>query len=571
MAKSKLIKERTNSSGKIKMKIDIKMVTTFFKYMLCSYVGRPEISNLHKLLNMIDESAFEYNIGLYDRFILIREMSNAITENRITDIDLIKIYILENKPTLEEVMNSLTWEKDQLSREECKYITNHTTQRLQFLFIYDMKPKILAILDEFDSDGFFSYHDIVSRAKSSLMELLRNMQSVSIEQGSIRRLNFAEESIEELMDIIYTRAKSPQFILQTGMKQMNAILSPGFRGSELYVFLGLSGKFKTGTLLNLADQIRLFNPQIKPVENGMRKCILFVTMENSIEEDVSRIVNMYADEGENILSMPSIEEVMRVLRENGKYHFDDYAGITIEMRYYKDKEIHTGELYNIIEELKDCGYETIALFLDYLKRIESTTPCAGDTRLRLEYVTNELQNLAKHYRIPVISAMQVNRSGNMIIDAAMRDEKSDLLKFIGAGEIGESWAIVENASWLAVINLERQKSTNQLFLSVKKLKCRYAPDVLAADYFNHPFTNTNEIRLATDVDTDGILSIKSLASDLEGVPTDNIPSGPIQRNSLSMNKSWTSASNARSLIGDIDTKKYLTANGPTDAVSRLMS
>lgn len=563
---SKLIKSKKPSSNKIKMKIDIKMVSTYFKYLLCSYVGRPEISNLHKLLNMIDETAFEYNIGLYDRFLLIRHMADAITENRITDVDLIKIYVLDQAPNLEEVMNSLNWEKNQLSREECKYITNHTSERLQYLFIYDMKPQILTILDELDGEGFFSYFDIVKRAKENLMGLLRKLQSISIEQGSIRRLNFAEDNFKDLMNIIYERSRSADFILQTGMRQMNAVLSPGFRGSELYVFLGLSGKFKTGTLLNLADQIRLFNPQINPVEDGMRKCILFVTMENTIEEDVSRIVNMYADEGVNILSMPSIDHVMEVLRENGKYSFDDQTGITIEMRFYKDKEINTGELYNIIEELKDCGYETIALFLDYLKRIDSTTPCAGDTRLRLEYVTNELQNLAKHYRIPVISAMQVNRSGNMIIDAAMRDEKSDLLKFIGAAEIGESWAIVENASWLAVINLERQKSTNQLFLSVKKLKCRYAPDVLAADYFNHPFTNGNEIRLDTDVDKDCILSIKSLASDLESVPMDNIPSGPIQRNSLSMKKDWSGASGARAMIGDIDTSKYLTANGPVNNI-----
>jgi len=36
----------------------------------------------------------------------------------------------------------------------------------------------------------------------------------------------------------------------------------------------VTGKFKSGLLLNLADQIRRFNPQIQAVENGVRKTIV---------------------------------------------------------------------------------------------------------------------------------------------------------------------------------------------------------------------------------------------------------------------------------------------------------
>jgi hypothetical protein len=37
------------------------------------------------------------------------------------------------------------------------------------------------------------------------------------------------------------------------------------------------------------------------------------------------------------------------------------------------------------------------------------------------------------------------------------------------------------------------------------------------DYFNHPFTNDRSLKLMTDVDKDGSVSILSLASDLNSV------------------------------------------------------
>jgi len=75
---------------------------------------------------------------------------------------------------------------------------------------------------------------------------------------------------------------------------------------------------------------------------------------------------------------------------------------------------------------------------------------------------------------------------------------------------------------MALVSLERKISTGQLFLSCKRLKIRGKKDVTVRDYFNHPFTNEKEIRLATDVDKPQSLSVISLASDLESVNADEL-------------------------------------------------
>jgi len=278
----------------------------------------------------------------------------------------------------------------------------------------------------------------------------------------------------------------------------------------------VTGKFKSGLLLNLADQIRRFNPQIQAVENGVRKTILLVTMENSLEETVIRLVDMYSGVDCDITSMTT-EDVIQILRENGKYVFTDSDGIDIDIRFYANLEINTAQLYSIIQEMEDNNKKVICLILDYIKRIDSTRPSNGDERLRLSYVAKELKSLAQYFNIPVITAQQINRQGNEIIDAAMRDNKQDLAKLVGASMVGESWSIVEEADWMGLINLERHKNTGELFLTFKRTKIRGKRDMLSMDYFNHPFADVKEIRLATDVDKPQPLSIISLATDLESV------------------------------------------------------
>ena len=311
------------------------------------------------------------------------------------------------------------------------------------------------------------------------------------------------------------RAKKDSTILYSGMRCLNAMLSPGFEGGRLYLFLGGTGKGKSGLLLNMADQIRLFNPQIKPVEHGIRKTIVYVTMENTINETIERLFDMYNDTGIPLRQLTP-EEVMRILRENGKFSFQDDTGIDIDIFYYSDLEICTADLYNLWYKLRDAGKEPIALVLDYILKIDSTRDSDNDERLRLTYSGKELKAFAQVFDIPVITAMQFNREGNSIIDAATRDGKEGILNFVGPALIGTAWGLVAEADWVGSINLERRRSTNSVQMSFKQYKIRGKRDEMEIDYFNHPFIGKT-LRLLPDVDKEKTVSMILSASDLEGI------------------------------------------------------
>lgn len=509
-----MIRKRKNVDDQtIKIVFDVDMIEALIKYMRCEYITSPQRLSVYKLLEVLDFTQYQYNQDILDRLNLLKILSQGVCEEHINDDNVLMSYIREKLDGADEIIKSVNFEKNQITDSECKIMNKFINERLQYIYIYQVKDEIIKELSVFDNIGFTSYYDVVNTLKEKLSKLLVKLQNISSPDELIRQFNFSGDQFIDLLTQVVNKAKKPSTVLMTGIRQLNAILSPGFQSGRMYTFLGGTGRFKSGTLWNITDQIRQFNPQIKPVENGMRKVLLFVTMENTIYETIIRLFDMYNPGVKDIKEM-EVEEVAKILREEGHFIFTDDSGIDIEMRYYSDLEIATSNLYTLIQELADQGKQVIALILDYILKLNSDKDHHGDERVRISFAGRELKALAQYYDIPVITAMQINREGNSILEATMQDNKEDIGRFIGNSYIGQCWDLVQESDWVCFINLEMQKSTGKWFLSFKRTKIRGKQDPLALDYFNHPFVNNNGIRLEPDVNKPEPISVISLASDL---------------------------------------------------------
>lgn len=510
-------KMRKPSEPKAIMTFEISTLNTLIRYAMCTTISKSAIANLNRLVTALDLKAYAYSPDIISRLKLLRYVTEARTTYGMRDPEIIKAYILntytEGTDVLQECDPLVV---DSLNFTECNAITTIVNERLQYLYIYQYKDKIINTLNKFSKGGWTSYYETVNEVKEVVQQLLTNINNAGSQNvGVLRRLNLCAENYADVVDTIVRKAKMPSAVLQTGIRQLNAILSPGFQAGRLYLILGLTGRFKSGTLLNIADQLCKYNPQIRPVEDGQRKTVLFISNENTIEETYARLIDMYSGLDDDIVRMEA-DQAIRLLQENGRYRFTDNEGITIEFRYYRNMEINTGDIYTIINELADEGYKVIALILDYIARIGSVNP-AQEERFRLANVAKELKNIATYFSIPVITAQQVNREGNGIIDAAMRDEKADLAKFLGTTAVSECYGLIYESDWVALVNLEKRRSDDQWFLTFNRLKIRGKQDPTAVTYFNHPFVDAKRIRLDTDVDKDHVISVVSLASNLENV------------------------------------------------------
>lgn len=513
----KMIKKRRDVEDKlIKITFDIDMLNALIKYIRCEYVSQAQVNALYKLIKQLDFNQYVYNQDILNRLQLIKTTCQAICDEHIVDDSILMTYIREHLEDADEILGQVNFERNQITDSECKVMADAVNERLQCIYIFQEKNQIIEELNKFDEIGFTSYYDVINSLKSRLSNLMIKLQSVSAPDELIRSFNFSGEQYMDLLNRIVNKAKKPSTVLMTGIRQLNAILSPGFQSGRLYTFLGGTGRFKSGTLWNITDQIRQFNPQIIPVENGMRKVILFITMENTIYETIIRLFDMYNDTGKDIKEF-EVEEVAQILREKGHFEFSSDNGIDIEMRYYSDLEIATSNIYTLIQELADCGKKVIAVVLDYILKINSAKEHYGDERLRISYAGRELKALAQYFDIPVITAMQINREGNSILEASMQENKEDIGRFIGNAYVGQCWDLIQESDFVCFVNLEMKQSTGVWYLSFKRTKIRGKKDPMAVDYFNHPFVNNNGIRLEPDVNKPEPVSIISLASDLVSV------------------------------------------------------
>ena len=481
-----------NSDNKIKFKFPKSILNLFIGYSLypdTSKVSKMDLSNLYKLLKMTDERSYEFDVSMYARLELAKKILEARIEKGLYSFDAILSYCnIENDVENNKLINNIN-SFTNLTESEIKYITRAVTDRLQYAFILLYKEIILNEFLKIDTGEFTSYKEVVAEVKEQCAQLLNDIRKA--DAATMKKSFSLKEGIfEELVTSAVASITDPGTALVTGVQMLNDMLSPGYMPGRLYIWLGISGSFKSLMLLMSCYWIKKYNK----IETTKTPTVLYITTENSIDESIIRLFNMSTTCGDIRQYLP--EEIAGMMRESGGLTLDDGA-TDIVMQYYNNFEISTGDIYNIVDDLEDNNREVIAVVVDYIKRIRSISPTI-DERIRLANVSNELKDLSVNLKIPVITAQQINRAGNMALDNASETGKEDLARFLGRGNIAQCWDIIENSDWCGILNIEVEKSSNIKYLTVKEIKKRYK-SMTNITYFNQPFVDVDSIQLVEDV------------------------------------------------------------------------
>ena len=481
-----------NSDNKIKFKFPKSILNLFIGYSLypdTSKVSKMDLSNLYKLLKMTDERSYEFDVSMYARLELAKKILEARIEKGLYSFDAIMSYCnIENDVENNKLINNIN-SFTNLTESEIKYITRAVTDRLQYAFILLYKEIILNEFLKIDTGEFTSYKEVVAEVKEQCAQLLNDIRKA--DAATMKKSFSLKEGIfEELVTSAVASITDPGTALVTGVQMLNDMLYPGYMTGRLYIWLGISGSFKSLMLLMSCYWIKKYNK----IETTKTPTVLYITTENSIDESIIRLFNMSTTCGDIRQYLP--EEIAGMMRESGGLTLDD-GDTDIVMQYYNNFEISTGDIYNIVDDLEDNNREVIAVVVDYIKRIRSISPTI-DERIRLANVSNELKDLSVNLKIPVITAQQINRAGNMALDNASETGKEDLARFLGRGNIAQCWDIIENSDWCGILNIEVEKSSNIKYLTVKEIKKRYK-SMTNITYFNQPFVDVDSIQMVEDV------------------------------------------------------------------------
>ena len=502
-------KDKNYWIDKIPLKFSIDTLNIIIKYVASDNeaINRGNLLNTKKLFDMIDERIYEEDCQLISRFVFIKKLLKNKIEKKIDNPQLL-LEVSKGHKYLDIEENIIEELGDvRLSLGDARSITSMISDKLTYNFYFKNKDNIINLFRRIESGEYENYKDISKSLKKEMTNLLTEIRKVESSETTDSFFSLTESIFEAAVARVVKRAQSASTMLKTNVQALNHCLNGGYEAGRVYMYMGLSGGFKSATLLNMVIQIKQGNKNYKTKDPTKRPAVLYLTQENQEDESIARLFAMSvcdstADEIKNYSSKEAYKAFkncgMKLTKENN---------IDVIIMYRAPGTIDTADLYTIFEELEEQGIEIVALIHDYLEKIKAANP-QGETRLDLGQALDELKALAIAKQIPVLTAIQLNREASKVIQAGIDCGKTDLARTLGLAHISESWGVVKNSDWICIIYRERLLSDNKLYLSFNRLKVRYGPDD-SISYFNHPLKN-NEFGLLEDIDLPKPLSRKQM-------------------------------------------------------------
>lgn len=500
----KKVNKLNDENTKILIRIDLNMFNCMVGYLLnmeSPLITFKNIQQMHKLFNKIDPKPFYINENLKIRYNFIMGVLHEIVDVRhhlILKDDLL-VFINErfNHEDYKDILDNLD-KYNNMSSYQIEFTRDSINDRLNYIYLDAYKDEIRDELDKLDSNEFNSYREINENLRIIMAGLFSKIRSSNLNETNIRTLSTLDENMDNVVLDLIKKFRDDSRVLKTGMKRLNEMLSPGFVGSNLYLFAGIPNAGKTLILTKSMLGIQKYNSNVKLKRPDRKPVVLFITAEDTMEKMIGRIFSDLVPNVDLKKSDYSNKELAEMLKQHG--FGDSEAETNIVVKYYNEKEIDTNDIYGIIDEVEDENNEVIALIVDYVKRIRPAL-YAREEKDELKNVTNELRNIAVNYDIPVISACQMNREAAKAVDNAIMDNKNDVAKKIGRSNIGSSWAMLENTDALINIYTELYEDPttkkNTKWMSFMRMKLRYE-DLFNVTYFVQPYSADGK-RLLDDI------------------------------------------------------------------------
>ena len=347
------------------------------------------------------------------------------------------------------------------------------------------------------STMYTQYSDFAIANETEKFKILKDVQKQIVDVNRKIKENVCVSSVSESLSLsndeqfeatvahMYNRAIDGSTKLKTGIQAINRSLNGGFENDRCYIYLGLPGEGKSSTLLNLTLQIKGNNKDIVTKDPTKRPTILFLTMENTLNETLERVFSILVSD-DDISEFGGHKEIMQLLRQNGLGVSND-SPIDIEFRYVPSNSVDTDYLYTIYDEMSANGQEVVCLVQDYIKRIRPRDfkLMGGDMRIALGAVVDEFKEFAVAKHIPVITASQLNRDAAKIIDEGRKSSEADLVRKVGRANIGESTLITENAD-SAFILVPEDGADGRKYLGMANAKKRFKTQ--SSQFFYLPYS-----------------------------------------------------------------------------------
>lgn len=499
---------------------DMDTLDTYCEYLLNDEnktINYANLTNLKDYIDSMDPKVLMSSEAKLARYEFIKYYLEARLEEGITSRKLCLKYVDEMADKRyqniihREIINSI--EPGTLKKKDIEFINDMIFTQLNMIFLHRYKIPIKRMLEDLETENFGKSAKDCGVAIELFQSLLSELTKAQRRSKQDNRLNLTDAAhFKATMTEAITRLLSDTQFLQTGWQGLNKMLNGGFENARIYNFIGATGGFKSGLLLNIMKSIKLYNKGREHKDPNKRPTILFISQENNVWETILRIFGIFGTT-ENIKNF-TMESIIKILEDGGFTLVQDDEDIDIEFRYYGNNDVGVSDLRGICEELDNSGREVICIIQDYIERLRPPQ-YNSERRIQLFDISNQLHDLAIDLDIPIITGSQFNKEGVATIEEMQNSNRYDIGKNVGSKNISESFGMLKNFDVNIGIVIEYDSDEEKYYLSFKKFKFRGADD-MSIDYFLQPFVSKkSKIQLQDDLNIDGGIYRLSLYDDVQ--------------------------------------------------------
>ena len=430
-------------------KLDLDFFETIFLY---NALGDPEY--LSSVISYIDSSFFnDKNIGR-----VVSSISQFFNERgSIPTLTEIKARLTseEDKKALADVKAKLTALQGPFNKDE---LISNTEKFLKERFIY---KTILNVAEKFSDQSFSIEETLVDFEKAYNISLKEDLGHWYFED--------IDKHIKELVAIY-----NP---VPTGWKFFDDKTEGGLFPKTLTVFAGQVNVGKSIVLGNIATNMLLAD-----------KNVLLISLEMSEFMYAKRISTQLTQIPHNDLKTFTEE-----LKEQVK-HIQKNINANLVVKEYPPKTVTVRQIDGYITKLQHKGFKPDIVVVDYINLIQPISKNLNSYE-SIKEIAEQLRALAFKYKIPFVSATQLNRSAFNTASPGMEGISESIGLAATCDVICSLWQEDEDRE-LGVINMGMQKNRFGPNFGNAAFRCNYNTLTLketSTDYFAQDGDSTDDV------------------------------------------------------------------------------
>ena len=239
-------------------------------------------------------------------------------------------------------------ETEEIDNDEIIWINKIISAALKFGIIYSEVDKLEDICDKFKAADYSSKSKMLEEVKDAVSDIQNKFRQSDSNASSDLYFSLADDKFDECIREVYDTITSPSNKLITGLTGINELLGGGFESKRVYALFGLPSEGKSITLVDFALQIKKYNPGYICKDPTKKPCVVYFTLENTLEESVARLCEMVGIQGS--MSDYSVDELIMKLKTEGELYMNSASPIDLIMVYKPGMSVDTSYLYILSEK-----------------------------------------------------------------------------------------------------------------------------------------------------------------------------------------------------------------------------